>query len=95
MSANYIVYCKPLVPSSLYTSNWKWKAKWISLQSSKYATPVMLNYARDAGDGRRRLTIVSRLAGRRPTAAIWRHIRGGNYIIAHRWRRGGALAYEA
>jgi len=54
----------------------------------------MLNYARDAGDGRRRVTIVSGLAGR-PTAAIWRHVRGGNYVIARRRRRGGALAYEA
>jgi len=53
----------------------------LKIEISKYVTPVMLNYARDAGDGRWRLTIVSRLAGR-PTAAIWRHVTGGNYVIA-------------
>jgi len=36
--------------------------------------------------GGRRLTIISRLA-RRPTAAIWRRVRGANYVIA--------LAFEA
>jgi len=36
----------------------------------------------------------SHLAGR-PTAAIWRHVRGANYVIARWRRRGVALAFEA
>jgi len=40
----------------------------------------------EAGDIRRRLTIVSYLAGR-PTAAIWGRVRGANYVIARGWWR--------
>jgi len=36
----------------------------------------------------------SHLAGR-PTAAIWRHVRGADYVIARWRRRGVALAFEA
>jgi len=40
------------------------------------------------------LTIVGRLAGR-PTAAIWMHVGGANYVITGGWRWHSALAFEA
>jgi len=50
--------------------------------------------AGNAGNGRPQPMIVSRLT-RRPTVAIWMHVGGANYVIARRWRRRGALAFEA
>jgi len=47
---------------------------------------VMLNYTGEAGDVRWQRTIASRLAGR-PRVAIWMHVGGANYVIAHWWQR--------
>ena len=46
----------------------------------------MLNYTGEAVDGRRQLTIISRLA-RWPRVALWVHVGGAYYVIACGWRR--------